>query len=152
MRASLKNKVAGSLAALAIGIGLASVVTPASAWFRGGFHGGFHGGWRGGYAWRGYGYGYGYYAGWRPGCGYGAWRCNGYWGAPVVTYAPAPVVGYVTTPAPIAVPAPAPVALADTPPPAPVAAPGAPNCNVVYRPAFDAYGNSIGTRAISVCQ
>jgi len=145
MRACLKNTVAGSLAALALGLGLASIVTPASAWYRGGgFHGGFHGCWRGGYVgWRGGygrrgrdGWGGGDYAGWRGGCGYNAWRCGGYWGAaPVVSYAP--------------ILAPAPVALVDVPAPAPVVAPA---CGVTYRPVFDADGTNVGTRAVSICQ
>jgi hypothetical protein len=157
MRASLKKTLAGSLVALAIGVGLAGVVTPASAWYRGGgFHGGWggwHGGWRGGYVgWRGgYGYGwrgYGWNAGWgwRGGCGYGAWRCGGYWGG-------APVVGVGYVPAPLPVIAPAPVPVVDAPPPPPpVVAPPAPACGVVYRPVFDADGTNVGTRAVNTCQ
>jgi hypothetical protein len=94
MRASLRNKVAGSLMALAIGVGLASVVTPASAWWYHGYggHGGY--GWHGGYAgWHGWHGWYGGY-GWRG--GYAGWR-GGYLGA-------APVVGVGFVPGPACAP------------------------------------------------
>lgn len=90
MRASLKNALAGSLAALTIGVGLAGTATPAQAWYlHGGYHGVWHGAWHGGYpgwhagyVWRG---GYGWHGGY-------AWR-GGYWGG-----LPAVGVGYVAGP------------------------------------------------------
>ncbi len=85
MRTSLFKAIAGSLAALTLGLSIAT--TPASAAFRmggGGFHGGgFHGGGFRGGGFRG---GFGGYGGW----GYGGWG----WGWPYGDYGYYPYDAY----------------------------------------------------------
>jgi hypothetical protein len=59
MFVSLKKTIAGSLAALTVGLALAGAAAPASAQplYHGGMHGGMHGGWHGGHGFGGRGWG-----------------------------------------------------------------------------------------------
>jgi hypothetical protein len=139
---NVKKKIVASVAAIALGLGLAAPTTPASAgqwhgggggWHGGGggWHGGgggWHGGgwggggWRGG-GWRGGGWTGGYYGGW-GGCGWG--NC---WG-------PAVGLGVLGLAAGTAI----------------ASAPyyGDDGCWQV-RPTYNSYGQFIGNRNVNVC-
>ncbi len=129
----LKKTIIASVAALALGLGVAASTTPASAgqwrggwggghwggggWHGGGWGGGWRGGWRGG-GWRGGGWRGGYWGGGWNGCGWG--NC---WG-------PAVGVGVLGLAAG--------AAIADQ------------GCWQV-RPVFDQFGNFLGNQSINVC-